>query len=129
MPRAIELDADARAVGDQREHDDGKADQEQRDAEGDQKRRREHGPDRVVVAAEQHFDDARADLRRPDQHAERHGGREAEAARLQHGEEMHRHHRGDDGAERDGCGHQDERDEVSARDQRPDACRLVAIAG
>ena len=72
----------------------GKPSEEQQDPARDQGDGRRHGPDRVVMAAEGHLDDAGADLRGADQRAEGDGRRESEAPCLEEGEQVHRDHGG-----------------------------------
>lgn len=74
------VDPVASAVEDQGQRGDGPSAEEQPGAEREQRHGCDHGPERMVMPAYQHFDHAGADLRRADQCAETDGDGQVDTA-------------------------------------------------
>jgi len=101
------LDPDARAVEEEGGGDDAKPEPQHPDARRDKERGSQHGPERMVIAANQHFDGPRGDLRGTDEGTEGDGRRERDVAQLKNGQEMDGDDRRDHRTHRDGARHQD----------------------
>ena len=104
----MDFDSDPGAVEDEGGRNDRQPRPERADADGNEDRAGEHRPDRMVIAADEHFDGTRADLRGADKSTERDGGGQRDVAGLQDGHEMDGDHGRDHRGDGDRRGEQDE---------------------